>query len=516
MNFLAKVGRGRTPKRQHREQSAKRRLHAERLEDRHLLATVVSLWENDQTASESGSDIGQSAVPPSPTHLDGTPNSATVPVVNDEEQPTISIVASDHIASEAGPSTGQVTISRQIATSEAIRVFLAMAGTARFSLGRAGSDDDFTLYGGLASSLHEITIGAGQTSATITITPIDDDDVEGLENVTFTVVPKPASHIGVSYEIGSLNVATVQIADNDLSLLVDEGGSAVITRDLLLYDDNGQSPADITYHVVAGLVHGQLELASAPGVAIVSFTQTEINAGEVLYVHDGSYTPSESFQFIIEDGLGNQTDIGTVKVLVQRASSWRNPVQPFNVYDDNSVDTLDLARFVLYLKQHWDDRTLPALPPGSDPTSFVDINGDNIVDTLDLAELVRYIKRNGTGALIDVAAPEVESNVVASVSPGSSVIFNVDMLHFSDLQPLEKIRYTITTPPAAGRIESVLSPNVLLTTFTQADLNARRIRYVHDGSATDVDSFDFRVDDGRGNLSSNQQFEIDILADLQL
>jgi hypothetical protein len=50
----------------------------------------------------------------------------------------------------------------------------------------------------------------------------------------------------------------------------------------LLYEDATQSPADITYHVIAGLVHGQLELASAPGIAITSFTQADIDVADVL------------------------------------------------------------------------------------------------------------------------------------------------------------------------------------------------------------------------------------------
>jgi hypothetical protein len=53
-----------------------------------------------------------------------------------------------------------------------------------------------------------VTISNGQTSATITITPIDDPDSEGNELVTLTLASGP-------YIIGSPNTGDVTIADND-------------------------------------------------------------------------------------------------------------------------------------------------------------------------------------------------------------------------------------------------------------------------------------------------------------
>jgi Ca2+-binding RTX toxin-like protein len=54
-----------------------------------------------------------------------------------------------------------------------------------------------------------ITIAVGDDSATIDITPIDDNLVEGNETVLLTLVD------GTSYDLGTTTSATVTIADND-------------------------------------------------------------------------------------------------------------------------------------------------------------------------------------------------------------------------------------------------------------------------------------------------------------
>ena len=54
-----------------------------------------------------------------------------------------------------------------------------------------------------------VTIAAGQTSATIPLTPQDDTDVEGDETVILTLA------VDQAYTIGSQDNATVTIADDD-------------------------------------------------------------------------------------------------------------------------------------------------------------------------------------------------------------------------------------------------------------------------------------------------------------
>ncbi|MBB72617.1 MAG: hypothetical protein CMF50_09495, partial [Legionellales bacterium] len=108
------------------------------------------------------------------------------------------------------------------------------------------------------------------------------------------------------------------------------GGSMQLTTTLLNAQDIDNSPSELTY-TVSGEVNGQLELVDSAGVAISSFTQADVNAGKVVFVHDGSAATTASFDFTLGDptvtpfsdtitmyvttpvtgGNGSQTLIGT-------------------------------------------------------------------------------------------------------------------------------------------------------------------------------------------------------------
>ncbi|NWG04107.1 MAG: hypothetical protein HXY44_14735, partial [Syntrophaceae bacterium] len=88
--------------------------------------------------------------------------------------PTVTIVATDNTATEAGPTTGYFTVTRTGATTSALTVYYTVGGTAT-----SGSD-----YNALSNS---VTIPAGSSSATITVTPINDTVVESDETVIVTL-----------------------------------------------------------------------------------------------------------------------------------------------------------------------------------------------------------------------------------------------------------------------------------------------------------------------------------------
>jgi len=87
-------------------------------------------------------------------------------------------------------------------------------------------------------------------------------------------------------------------------LTLDEGATAALTG-LLLYRDPDTLDATLIYEVVGGVSNGQLELSTAPGTAITSFTQAQLTSGEVVYVHDGGETISASFDFTVSDPASN-------------------------------------------------------------------------------------------------------------------------------------------------------------------------------------------------------------------
>ncbi len=110
--------------------------------------------------------------------------------------PSVTVVATDAVASEPGADSGLFTLSRTGSTDAAVTVSLAISGPAV-----PGTD-----YAALPISM---TIPAGSSSVTIPVTVLDDTTLEGNEGVTMTVLS------GIGYAIGSPASATVVILDND-------------------------------------------------------------------------------------------------------------------------------------------------------------------------------------------------------------------------------------------------------------------------------------------------------------
>ncbi|MBE9101775.1 Calx-beta domain-containing protein [Vacuolonema iberomarrocanum] len=133
--------------------------------------------------------------------LDGpfTPSLGQGYVLFGTPRPTVSIVATDANAAEAGTEPGTFTITRTGDAAAALTVAYMVAMTSTATNG----DDYDTLTG-------TVEIPAGQDSTTLTISPIDDNQVEGSETVTVELSAIAA------YEVdGTASSATVTIADDD-------------------------------------------------------------------------------------------------------------------------------------------------------------------------------------------------------------------------------------------------------------------------------------------------------------
>ncbi|MBK5281449.1 MAG: hypothetical protein JJE16_05120, partial [Nitrospiraceae bacterium] len=206
------------------------------------------------------------------------------------------------------------------------------------------------------------------------------------------------------------------VAANTGSTVAQGGTDPIIISELQVTDvDN--TPAQLTYTVIVGPVNGQLELTTGPGVAIVSFTQADIDSGQVVYVHNGSLTASDSFTFTVSDGAGGS--IG--------ATNFGITVTPVN------------------------------------------------------------------------SVPSLATNAGSTVVQGLSDIITSGELQVTDADnaPAQLI-YTVTAAPLYGQLELTTAPGVAITSFTQADIDAGRLVFVHSGAVSTSDSFTFTVSDGAG------------------
>ncbi|MHC4716266.1 MAG: Calx-beta domain-containing protein, partial [Planctomycetota bacterium] len=134
-----------------------------------------------------------------PAYSIGSPSSGTVTIA-DNDVPTVTLSATDPDAAEELQDTGTFTVSRDDDTGDLV-VNYSVSGTA------APADYQETLTG-------SVTVPDGQLSVDITITPVDDSEIEGDETVILTLTGDPA------YAIGSPDSGTVTIVDNDVALPV--------------------------------------------------------------------------------------------------------------------------------------------------------------------------------------------------------------------------------------------------------------------------------------------------------
>jgi hypothetical protein len=84
-----------------------------------------------------------------------------------------------------------------------------------------------------------------------------------------------------------------------------QGGSVVLSASSIAATDPDTAPAGLVYSV-SNALGGQFELGSAPGAAVLSFTQAQIDAGQVVFVQSGA-PQAPSYDLGLTDGT---TSIG--------------------------------------------------------------------------------------------------------------------------------------------------------------------------------------------------------------
>jgi hypothetical protein len=91
--------------------------------------------------------------------------------------------------------------------------------------------------------------------------------------------------------------------EGDLDITVKRGRSVVITTDDITAVDPDDTPDHLTY-TVSNPTGGYVALTTQAGTAVPTFTQADIEAGRVLFVHDGSRGSSASFGIVVADDSG--------------------------------------------------------------------------------------------------------------------------------------------------------------------------------------------------------------------
>ncbi|MGI9517877.1 MAG: tandem-95 repeat protein, partial [Pirellulaceae bacterium] len=141
--------------------------------------------------------------------------------------------------------------------------------------------------------------------------PLANENGAGYTSFTFQIQDDGGTSNGGNDTDSSPNTMTIDVTPvNDAPVLsnngasLGEGGTENIDAAELAATDQDNSALQLVYTVTTSPGNGFLALASAPTTPVTTFTQSDIDGGQLIYVHDGTETTTDSFIFDLTDGNG--------------------------------------------------------------------------------------------------------------------------------------------------------------------------------------------------------------------
>ena len=248
----------------------------------------------------------------------GAPSSATGTIVNDDTE--VSVAVSPSSVLEDGATNMVYTFTRTGIISGALTVNFSASGTAIF----APPGGDYTQFGAdtfTNGGPGTVTFLAGSSTATVTVDPFGDADLEPNETVILTV------NAGAGYTVGSPNSATGTILNDDNAAPTITvgygqcGGASTGTLNLIVNDVETPSgsltlsatSSNTAVVPLANIVFGGS--GSNRTVTINAITKSTVMFSDVtITVSDGTLTSSINIRVIVGTNKTEVINIGTTTV----------------------------------------------------------------------------------------------------------------------------------------------------------------------------------------------------------
>ncbi len=345
---------------------------------------------------------------------------------------------------------------------------------------------------------------------TVTVTDLQGLTGTGIPTVTFTDVNDPPTI--------TLNTLTIG-----------EGQTVVLGSTNLQYSDEESSPAQVTY-TVAGVTAGRFERVATPGTAITSFTQAEVNAGAIQFVHNGTETPP-TYTLTLTDsgsvsGAPTTTAPSTPVVNFTRVNDRPSiTTNTLTITEEGSVilgagnlvandEETAVASLTYVVEAVTNGRFELTTAPGTAITTFsqVQLNNGEVRFVHDPASeenppTYTLRARDTEGALSDPSSATVTFNPIndtptfsvntLTITEGTAVVLTATNLFAEDEESgPANLTYQVQSL-TNGQFERVATPGTAITSFTQAEVIAGAIRFVHNGSNS-APTYTLRVTDGGG------------------
>ena len=323
------------------------------------------------------------------------------------------------------------------------------------------------------------------------------------------------------------------IRNSELQLL--EGSSSELTSKHLLIEDRDTPSGNLIITVTQAAVNGFLSLKTAAEVNISFFTQQDINDNNLLFTHVRSRSLTGGFSFEVTDGnytLSDQTFAIQAVPLSLNVSSPRG--KPVLVDTSHSMNTrITSSHLMAQTNDHLQDKDITFVVtvdplhgylankhrPQEAIPSFTQADIDNglikyfLTDEHPMITTDSVTLRASIGAaskdfilpfkIIPRPLPYIVVNKGLDVAEHEEVIITKNELEASDVQnsPPSQLVFYIESGPMHGHIFIDSQANRTTSSFTQAVINQKELRYYHHGGQVSVDRLSLTLSNGKYNRS---------------
>ncbi|MBW4494460.1 MAG: VCBS repeat-containing protein [Oscillatoria princeps RMCB-10] len=363
------------------------------------------------------------------------------------------------------------------------------------------------------------------------------------DSFSFTVADAAGGSLGsASFAIAVTPMNEVPVLAANQGLTVNEGATAAITNTALRVTDADNTPAQLAYTLGSLPANGTLLLNGVALTAGGTFTQADIDSNRLSYRHSGSETTSDSFSFTVSDGAGGSLGSASFAIAV-------TPVNELPVLAANQGLTVNegaTAPIISTALRVTDADSAPAqltYTLGSLPANgTLQLNGAALavggtftqanIDSGALSyvhngsettsDSFNFTVADGAGGTLasstfTIAVTPVNELPVLAVNQGLTVsegaagtILNT-LLQVTDVDNAPaQLAYTLGSLPANGTLQLNGLALAVGGTFTQANIDSGALSYVHNGSETTSDSFNFTVADASGGTLASRSFAINV------
>ena len=391
----------------------------------------------------------------------------------------------------------------------------------------------------LAGGQFELVSNPGVSINTFTLAQVNNGQVQFVQNGTETTPTYTLQLVD-----GSLppinSTATVTFTKvNDIpiiginSLTITEAGTVVLSGADLAATDEESGATALTYSVTT-VTNGQFELVGNPGVAITSFTQAQVNAGAVQFVHNAASGEAEpTYTLTVTDAAGGTSAASTATVTFNRVNDL--PVIGTNSLTITEAGTVVLAASDLSATDEESPATALTYSvtsvsngqfelvgnPGVAITSFtqaqVDTGAVQFVHAAASGEAVpsyTLTVTDGEGGISTASTanvtftpvndnPVIVTNTLTITEATAVTLTSSQLLATDEESGAANLTYTVDTNTlTGGQFELVSNPGVAIASFTQSQVDGGQIQFVQDGSQT-TPAYTLTVDDGTGGTATS-------------